>query len=220
MNLRRQGFTLVEMLVALTLVALMSVAMLQAYRFSQRALAQTTRVDAGARDVASAQRLLRRLIEEAYPFEVAQPTTSAVSPLQGAPAQMSLSAPAPARMGGVGLLRYTVQRTPARDLSVTWRLDRNGSAGGERARDETLLDGVQALTIDYLELVERSDGTREPAWRDTWTQRAGLPALVRIRVRFADGDARRWPELIVAPRIMADANCVFDVISQMCRMES
>src|SRR6185295_7118455 len=62
------GFTLVEMLVALALVALMSLAMLQAYRFSQRTLAQVTRLDGGVREVAGAQRLLRRLMEQAYPY--------------------------------------------------------------------------------------------------------------------------------------------------------
>src|SRR5688572_22764311 len=111
--MRRQvGFTLVEMLVALALVALMSVAMLQAYRFSQRALAQTTRVDAAARDVATAQRLLRRLLEQAYPFEPAgnAPAGEPVKPMMGGATALALSAPASAHLGGAGLYRYSLAR--------------------------------------------------------------------------------------------------------------
>ena len=69
-----------------------------------------------------------------------------------------------------------------------------------------------------LELVERGNGDIEPFWHETWIDRPAPPALVRIRVKFPAGDRRVWPELIVAPRISTDANCVFDVVSQMCRM--
>lgn len=219
-----RGFTLIEMMVALALVALMSVGMLQAYRFSQRALLQTTRVDAAAHDIATTQRLLRRLIEQGYPFEV--PATAggakASRGLDGDAARLALSAPAPASAGSTGFYRYTFKESAGR-LEVSWALDRNGSSENQTApaaQSEALLEGVQAISIGYLELVERGNGQIEPNWRDEWIDNGALPALVRIRVTFKPGDSRRWPELIVAPRISADANCVFDVVSQMCRIAS
>ena len=221
-----RGFTLIEMTVALALVSLMSIAMLQAYRFSQRALAQTTRVDAAARDIAGAQRLLRRLIEQAYPFEVPQTEGAggAERGLSGDATRLALSSPAPATAGGVGLYRYAfalAQSGAAGRFEVSWTLDRNGAAetaSPSNARSEALLEGVQSISIAYLELVELGNGQIEPNWRDEWIDKSAMPALVRIRVTFAPGDPRRWPELIVAPRISADANCVFDVVSQMCRI--
>ena len=226
MNRRARGFTLIEMTVALALVSLMSIAMLQAYRFSQRALAQTTRVDAAARDIAGAQRLLRRLIEQAYPFEA--PQTEAAGRVErgltGGASGLALSSPAPATAGAVGLYRYALALTKsgaAGELEVSWTLDRNGAAetaSSPNARSEALLEGVQSISIAYLELVELGNGQIEPNWRDEWVDKSMMPALVRIRVTFAPGDPRRWPELVVAPRISADANCVFDVVSQMCRI--
>lgn len=226
MRLRRpHGFTLVEMLVALALVSLMSLAMLQAYRFAQRTLQQTTRVDADMREIAGAQRLLRRLIEQAYPFEPVPGSNEkpgAARGFTGEATQLTLSAPSLARAGAVGLYRYTLAEKDGA-LEVAWGLDRNGNGVASDApaiRHEALLDGVKTVAIDYLELVRLDNGQFEPLWRESWTGRNQLPALVRVRVTFAAGDRREWPELVVAPRISADANCVFDVVSQMCRIES
>jgi general secretion pathway protein J len=223
----QRGFTLIEMMVALAVVSLMSIAMLQAYRFSQRALAQTTRVDAAARDIADAQRVLRRLIEQAYPFEVSQATAATAAPrgLTGNASHLEMSAPAPAMDGAVGFYRYTLSlagTAEAGRFEVSWTLDRNGATeaapAAATARTEPLLEGVRSISIAYLELVELGNGQIEPNWRDEWIDKRAMPALVRIRVSFAPGDPRHWPELVVAPRISADANCVFDVVSQMCRI--
>mgnify|MGYP006214980911 CR=1 FL=1 len=54
-------------------------------------------------------------------------------------------------------------------------------------------------------------------WLDSWRGKQPLPKLVRLRIGFPAGDARRWPELIVSPRITDDANCAFDVVAQRCR---
>jgi general secretion pathway protein J len=221
-----QGFTLIEMMVALALVALMSVAMLQAYRFSQRAMAQTTRIDAAARDIAGAQRLLRRLIEQAYPFEVSQAEGSAQTArgLTGDATHLDVSAPAPAMSGALGFYRYAIALSDterAGQFEVSWTFDRNGPSKATEALNthrEALLDGVQSISIAYLELIEHGNGQIEPNWRDSWVHKGALPALVRVRITFAPGDPRHWPELVIAPRISADANCVFDVVSQMCRI--
>ena len=218
-----RGFTLIEMVVALALVSLMSVAMLQAYRFSQRTLAQATRVDAAAREVANAQRMLRKLIEQAYPFEVVNDGSTAIAAygLVGNERGLALTAPAAAHLGGVGHFRYALV-LEEHGLEVAWALDRNGleQASESAGREEQILDGVESISIAYLELVTRGDGQIEPNWRDSWIDKTDLPALVRIRLEFTPGDRRQWPELIVAPRISADANCVFDVVSQMCRIDS
>lgn len=220
---RAHGFTLIEMLVALALVSLMSIAMLQAYRFSQRTLSQTTRVDAAVRDIANAQRLIRRLVEQAYPFEVTPDAKSGAVArgLSGEEKRLALSAPAAAHLGGVGHYRYTLALAEDGALDVSWVLDRNGASeeiAEAKVRHEAILDGVHSISIAYLELVERGNGRIELNWQESWIDKSVLPALVRIRVEFAPDDRRRWPELIVAPRISADANCVFDVVSQMCRI--
>lgn len=222
---RVRGFTLIEMMVALALVSLMSLAMFQAYRFSQRALVQTTLVDEAAHDIAGAQRFLRRALEQTYPFEPAAnaPGQQQMHGLMGAGSHLAVTAPALAAEGSAGLYRFDIalDGKPG-ELTVHWAQDRNGLPGvnEQSRRQEVLLSGVQTFSVSYLELVELGNGQIEPLWRDSWVDQVAPPALVRIKVTFAPGDRRRWPELIVAPRISADANCVFDVVSQTCRIAS
>ena len=222
-----RGFTLIEMLVALTLISLISVAMVQAFRFSQRSLLQAKRMDNDVRSVAVAQRFLRRVLEEAYPFEPA--AGAAARGLQGDGEHLAFTAPAPAADGAIGLLRYTLglDKDGAQpNLMVQWQLDRNGDAGGtedqprseNQPRSEVILAGVKSLEIAYLEPVDPRDPGATPEWRSSWTERQRMPALVRVHVEFDHPDRRRWPDLIVAPRVTDDANCVFDVVSQGCRV--
>jgi general secretion pathway protein J len=44
-----------------------------------------------------------------------------------------------------------------------------------------------------------------------------MPQLLRIQVRFTEGDSRTWPDLVIAPRITADVGCVYDQLTQQCR---
>ena len=44
-----------------------------------------------------------------------------------------------------------------------------------------------------------------------------LPKLVRIDVIFREDDPRKWPQMIVAPRISLDASCVRDPNQAYCR---
>jgi len=226
MNARRSsahGFTLIEMLVALALISLISVAMVQAFRFSQRTLLQAKRIDNDVRSVAVAQRFLRRVLEEAYPFEPA--AGAATRGLQGDAEHLAFTAPAPAADGSIGLLRYTLSLDKAEDgarpgLRVQWQLDRNGDSGGMEAglRSEVILADVKSLEIAYLEHVDPRDPGATPEWRNAWPERQRLPALVRVHLEFDEQDRRRWPDFIVAPRVTDDANCVFDVVSQGCRV--
>lgn len=44
-----------------------------------------------------------------------------------------------------------------------------------------------------------------------------LPELVRVRLYFAEGKGRLWPELFIATRIAADVACAYDSLTKRCR---
>ena len=66
-----------------------------------------------------------------------------------------------------------------------------------------LLEGAEELGFAYLpapELARR--GTVEIGdWQDEWREEPDVPAMLRLRVRFANNDDRVWPDLLVASRI-------------------
>lgn len=209
---RQPGFTLIEMTVALALLGLISVLLFESLRFGLRSYEAATRKGAASWEVFAAQRLLRNLVEAAYPQQPGEFATTTEPGLQGEPQRMFVTAPAPLAMGGAGLYRYEVAlRTNAagqNDLVIRWRAQMpDSSESGARSAEEILLPGVAGLRLSY-----RTDG----GWNERWAE-PGLPQLVRMQVTFASGDRRTWPDMIAAPRITDDANCVFDVVAQRCR---
>jgi general secretion pathway protein J len=207
---RLRGMTLIEVTVALALLSLLSVGILAAFRFGQRAYAQITRTNAAVAESAAAQRFLRTRLESAYPFQ-----SSTAMAFRGSLDSLSFTAPAPQSSGTAGFERFEiatrVRNDGSKDLIVRRYLDRNGAAG--RASMEPLMERVQLVEWSY-----RGRDTSS-SWTPSWHER-DLPALVRLHLSFPRGDARAWTDLIVAPRITEDANCEFDVIALTCREDS
>jgi general secretion pathway protein J len=214
------GMTLIEVLVALALLSLLAAGMFSAFQFAQRSYRQVTRVDADFGDVVVTQRFLRRVVESAYPFERDAGSQSAFHGLQGSRSRMLFTAPMPLGAGARGHYRYEIAVKAAADgsqaLVVRSRLDRNGATPRSTAsqqknmHEEVLIQRIQSVEFGYLDPVQLQ-------WQSAWQSKRTLPKLVRLRVLFGPNDPRRWPDLIIAPRLTDDANCAFDIISRACR---
>jgi general secretion pathway protein J len=206
------GFTLVEMTVALALLGFVALLVFESLRFGQRSYEQATRRGAEAWQVFAAHRLIRNLIESAYPQQPDGSVPSLEPGLQGDALHMFITAPAPLATGGAGLYRYEValraNAAGGTDLVIRWHpqmSDAISSAASEA--EEVLLERVAGLRLSYQQ------GTD---WTERWSQ-PELPTLVRMQVRFASDDARKWPDMTAGPRITNDANCIFDTVAQRCR---
>lgn len=200
------------MVVALALLGFVSVLLFESLRFGQRSYESATRKGAQSWQVFATHRLLRNLIETAYPQQPGDSVPPLDPGLQGDARHMFVTAPAPMATGGAGLYRYEValrmNAAGENDLVILWRAqmaDATPSIG--KSAEEVLLERVTGLQLSYLS---------STGWTELWTE-PGLPRLVRMHVTFAAGDSRQWPDMIAAPRITDDANCVFDVVAQRCR---
>lgn len=223
-----RGMTLIEALVALALIALLSIGLLSAFRLGGRTYREVTRADSGSWQVFVAQRFLRHILSSAYPFEPA--AGSLARGINGSSDRLELTGPMPAAGGSMGHYRYALALRAAPeglyDLIVRSGLDRNGPAPPvvdtqAPAHSDVLLKGIKSIQWAYLAPPETAGSalTTQSRWLDSWN-RLKPPLLVRLRIAFPPGDGRVWPELIVHPRITDDAQCEFDVVSQTCREAS
>lgn len=215
------GLTLIEMVVALALVGMMATVLFESLKFGQRSYQKTVQRGDDQWQIFATQRLIRALIENAYPREPASTDMVREYGLHGNERSIAVTASAPLANGGGGLYRYEIalrgRAAGGNDVVVRWRPDFAATAEAGVIAEEILLERVASLEWSYQGGARDVAGTDDVTWRDAWDNQRALPKLVRLRVSFAPADARRWPDLIVAPRITDDANCLFDVVAQRCR---
>jgi general secretion pathway protein J len=208
------GFTLVELLVAIALLSFVSVALFGSLRFGTMAWSRGQAHTEQTEHIAGAQNLLRRLIADAYPLFLSDDPTRPQVAFDGTSKSVSFLAPVPIALGAGGRSRFSLsvdQHNGRGDLVIATAPELASSASGVK---KTLLAGVQAAEFAYF---GRTRSERAAQWHDDWSGESSMPELVRLRVRFATDDARRWPELVVAPRIGVDVGCVYDTLTRRCR---
>ncbi|MFI4986211.1 MAG: prepilin-type N-terminal cleavage/methylation domain-containing protein [Alphaproteobacteria bacterium] len=197
------GFTLLEVLVALALLALVSAMLAGGIRFGARAWeAQDERL-AAASELDAVRSLVRQLIAAGEPLALAGVgPESAPLYLDGRRDSITLVTDLPEALAGRDLYDATLTLASAGRLVLRWRPHlRKPEVGAAAPWTETeMLRGVAAIDLQYYAPASEDEPGR---WLADWRQPAALPALVRMRLSFAPGDRRRWTELVAALPITA-----------------
>lgn len=180
-TIRARGFTLLEVLAALVVLGLIIILLAHSVDFAlgswKRLATELTAHD----ELEPVDRAVRRLIEQMDPGDPGWP---------------------PVFEGRAHSLLFATQMpdVPAGEAEVVL-----GTDGGHRLvltwhsrlewpavqHESVLLEGVERLDVQYLQ-------PENSVWLDSWSLHS-LPALVRVRVVFRQGDPRQLPLLIAAP---------------------
>jgi general secretion pathway protein J len=192
------GFTLVELLVAFALFALISVIMAGGLRFGVRAWeAGRERADP-TNEVELAQTLLRRELGQAA---VQLDEADGDRAFTGFENSLTFTGPLPAAAAAGQPYAFTLLATSEgdrKDLTLQWRPATAAlAAGGGDQSAAVLLQDIAGFELAYF---GSSASNEPPFWSSRWSGQFGLPRLVRLRVVFSPGDRRLWPDLFVAPR--------------------
>lgn len=198
------GFTLIEVMVVLTLLGLMFLLLFGAFRLGARAWETGDRRMAELGEIEAAQDLLRSQLAQAVPLMLERPASEPQPVFAGSAEELRFAAPLPTHSGAGGYYVFRLAATgpsDRRDVRLAWRLFRpDGPAEPDEEDDSVVLvRGVDEVALSYF---GRPQDREEGEWRDGWDGEDGLPQLVRVVVTLPGGDARRWPPLVVAPKAL------------------
>jgi general secretion pathway protein J len=204
---REHGFTLLELLVAITLLGLLMAALFGGLRLGARVWETgETRLDAASR-IQIVQDLVRQRLAQALPLETVLPEEGEdYQPLfLGRFDAVRFATLLPDHLGGeLALMELALSDTgEAQGLGNLVlrlrRLEPDAGIGWDAAPEERiLLERVESLELAYFG-PRRQDEL--PEWWEAWEGQVELPQLVSMQLRFGEDDARQWPRLIVHPMI-------------------
>jgi general secretion pathway protein J len=195
------GFTLVELLVAITLVCLLTVVLFGGLRFGTRAAsAVSLRTDRSAQ-IAVVYDFMQSELADARMLPTSNDSAAASADFDGRTDSLSFVTIPPAylALGGFHLLHVAMEgERQTRRLTVSWQQIPRGSlpVSPTTLQPSVILQDIRGVQFGYF---GAADPNRPPEWQDRWDDRSALPLLVRLRIAWADGS--RAPDLIVAPRL-------------------
>lgn len=205
---RPQGFTLIELTVALVLVALIGSVLYGSLSLAgdswNRGEAKVQRIN----EMRSTEDFLRRTLTSQHPLRFKKVVEKPLYFL-GTRDALSYAAALPGRAGG-GMYYFRLTAAADQGRLVLARVIPDYAAltlpDFGNAETTVLAEGVSAVRFGYFGRDPGSADAVAPTWRDRWDDPQRLPDLIRVDVTAADGTP--WPTLVVEPRIAMEAGCL------------
>jgi len=205
---REHGFTLIELTIALVLLALMASVLYGSLSLSGMSWDRGEAKAQQTSEMRLTEDFLRRTLTSQHPLRFQKVLEKPLYFL-GASNSLSYAAALPGR-AGAGMYYFQVALTPNGDSSrlTLARVipDYAATTVPEFGPDSSILaDRIVEVRFAYFGRDPGADSSVAPTWRDSWDDSQRLPDLIRMDVKPANGAA--WPTLVVEPRLALQVGC-------------
>ncbi|HWH39113.1 MAG TPA: prepilin-type N-terminal cleavage/methylation domain-containing protein [Usitatibacter sp.] len=217
---RAQGFTLIELVLALTILGTMLLLLYSGLSFALRSW------DAGdvngrlTVDRRIGANFLRREVSELFPMRWKDPTTLKLA-FEGDTDHLRFVSARPAGIatGGLSLVAINVEADPKNQRLHNLVMRRampddaqKDFAPVEKAESSILIPEVDSVAFSYF---GAENDFAEPAWTDSWKFQNRIPLMIRLRVKTTDGTS--LPEMVMKVMLGEEAGCLENSFQRLCR---
>ena len=197
---RSQGFTLLELLIGMTLVGCILSRLFAGLNLGTRSW------EAGEQRMVTSSRqavvvdFIRRAIEQTYPlrWRVGEEDRLAFAGEAESLRFVGTVAMHDGASGNHLIALDLVDGETGRDLVMRWQLPDPGAPGFEpieQAEPKVLIKAVKEMALAYF---GAQSETEDPAWHDQWLDQKTPPELIRLQLTMENGET--WPDIVAAPR--------------------
>lgn len=174
---REAGFTLLELLVAITILSLILVALSSGVHFAGSAWRKQDEQINRQGDINAVQAMLRQLLASGKDF-------------QGSSQDLKFVGRMPAALARGGLFDIELDGS-GEQMRLSWRPHFKGAAASLPRNETVLVDGMTSFGLTYY--------IAQKGWQSALIDKAKTPDLIAMKARFSDG--RSWPQLVISPVI-------------------
>ena len=212
----QQGFTLLELLIGLTLLGFMLALLFGGFHLASTAWDTVGTHVNRTTDEQLAREFLRRLIMQMQPIRWKGAPNQPIA-FTGDVQSLRAIAPISSQAGAGGLQVVEILAEPSADGNRLTFRHAPLHYGAEQFTDglgegegHLLLDAITGVEFAYFGPPKKGEPS---AWQDAWENPEQLPALIRIRIASS---SHEWPDLIVA-QMVGSTGCSWDDLTQKCK---
>ncbi|NOT84562.1 MAG: prepilin-type N-terminal cleavage/methylation domain-containing protein [Methylococcaceae bacterium] len=201
-SIQQAGFTLLEVLIGMSLLGVMMVLLFGSLRVCVQ------NWDAGEAKLAQVsqstiiQSFFINHLQNLQPLQDNFSEKKQFS-FQGDANKLQFVSSMPASAGRLGLQLFTIgmdsKKSKTGDITVSMRPFFPVTNGSDwKIEEVVILKAVKNLTFEYF-AADETKLAEPPQWQKTWLEKQQTPLLVKVMIEFMNGT--RWSELIVALKV-------------------